>query len=124
VRVRFSAFVLALLIAASPAIGLLCEMDCDHPPAASEPCHAAHGLQNDATLREAPHGCSHDHTGGNPALLSSAPSRYAAGPILVALSPALQIVAHQSRVSVDGGMHDPPGPTSRNTSSRLTVLRI
>jgi hypothetical protein len=125
VRVWVSALVLALVVAASPAIALICEMDCDHPSTGSEPCHAAHNAQPDAALHRPPHACNHDHTGGNPALLTSAKGRdSAAASVVLAAPPALQTLVHETRGSDDAAMHGPPGPIIRSTSSRLTVLRI
>jgi hypothetical protein len=124
VRVRLSALVLALMIAASPAIALVCAMDCGHPPAASEPCHAAHSSQQDAALHAGPHACNHDHTSLNPPLLTSAKNRDSAGPsVLSAHPPAVQALAHQTRGSEDAAMHGPPGPI-RTTTNRRVVLRI
>jgi hypothetical protein len=125
VRVRVSALALALVVAASPAIALICEMDCDHPSTASEPCHAAHNAQPDAALHGAPHACNHDHTGLSPALLTSIKSGdSAAVSVVSALPPVLQALAHHARMSGGAAMHGPPGPAGPSTSARLSVLRI
>src|SRR3990170_812604 len=75
VRLRSFALVLALLVAATPVIGVVCAMDCEQPLATSSPCHDATDPQGGITLRAAPHACNHDHTGVIPALLSSASAR-------------------------------------------------
>ena len=124
-RVRLSALVLALMIAASPAIVLLCEMDCDDSPTASESCHAAHGSRQGAALHSGPHACNHDHTGVNPAELTTAKGRdSAAASLQIAAPPAVQALVHQVLTSGAAAMHGPPGPIICSTSSRLTVLRI
>jgi hypothetical protein len=116
---------LALVLAASPAISFLCEMDCDHPPAASEPCHAAHGSQHETALHSGPHPCNHDHAGGTPALLTGAKDRdFAGASVLIAFPPAQQALMREPHASRDAVMHGPPGPIVGSTSSRLIVLRI
>jgi hypothetical protein len=125
VRHRFFAFVVALLIAVTPVIGAVCEMDCAQPPAASTPCHQANVPHEGTTLRGTSHGCDHDHTGGTPAMLTRAIGRDSVGPSCAVPLPApVQARFSDIRTSAAAVTHDPPGLTCRSTSSYLTVLRI
>src|SRR5687767_15398471 len=74
VKIRCFALVLALLSIASPVLGLVCQMDCDQPPAAAT-CHESNGSPHGPTVRAAHHACDHDHTSGSPALLTAASPR-------------------------------------------------
>jgi len=122
VRLRSSAFVLALLLAATPVLGVICELDCDPPAAASE-CHEP-TTSKGPTVRGAQH-CDHLHTTGSPALLSKPSARdsvftFAAAPV-AALSHSL-VSAARSTMTVRRG---PPGLSGRSrTSLSSTVLRI
>jgi len=125
VIVRCSALMLALLFAATPMLGIVCEMDCDRPAAPSSACHEAAAPQDGASLRGAPHACDSDHAGSRPARLTSTNGRDSVGPAFDAGRPA---VAHgyfrETWTAPAALMHDPPGLTARSTSSHLIVLRI
>jgi hypothetical protein len=126
VAARFFAFVLALLLAATPVLGVVCEMDCDQPPATSSEseCHKSAVSPGGPTVRGAQHGCDHDHTTGGPALLASASARDSVAHFVAIQLPALaQVSAPDARVAILA-MHGPPGLSGRNTSSTITVLRI
>jgi hypothetical protein len=125
VKPGFFALVLALVLAATPVLSVLCEMDCDRALAGSLPCHEVSGSHDDATVRGAAHGCGHDHSGGNPARLASATGRDARGIEFPSQSPTLvYALLDGARLAAAATMHGPPGSTGQCTSSRLTVLRI
>ena len=124
VRFRAAAFVLALLVGASPIIGTVCTMDCDQPSRAkSPPCHDA-GARHGLTWHGAPHACDQDHTAARPALLTSVAGG-SGGPSVGALN-AIVAWAFLSdrRVASAGGLHGPPGISAHRPSSSITVLRI
>ena len=126
VRLRSFALVLALAVAATPVISVLCEMECDQPRAGSaSPCHEASVPDDDTTVRGVPHACDHDHTDGNPALLNSATGRDSAAASLAAAPPPLvHALVDEARVAAAAAMHGPPGLSGRIPSSHITVLRI
>ena len=126
VRLRSFALVLALVVAATPVIGVLCEMECDQSPAASSSgCHGASVPQDGTALRGGPHACDHNHTGGSPALLTSAKSRDSVGISFPALPPTLvHALVDEARLAAAAAMHGPPGLSGRIPSSHITVLRI
>ena len=124
VMARSFAFVLALMLTATPVLGVVCEMDCDQPPATSSECHESTASPGGPTVRGAQHGCDHDHTTGSPALLASASGRDSIVNFVAIPVPTL---AHASvtdaRVAILA-IHGPPGLSGRSTSSHNTVLRI
>jgi hypothetical protein len=122
--IRSVALVLALLVAATPAIGAVCEMGCEQPPASS-PCHKASPPQGGTALQSAPHGCGHAHTSGSPAFLTSAANRDSVG-ISFPAAPVsfLPAMVHKARVASTASLHGPPGLSGRRTSAHRTVLRI
>ena len=122
VRLRFFTLVLALLVAATPVIGVVCEMDCDRPTAASPRCHQSNVPHDGVTLRDVPHACHHDHTSGRPAFLTSASGRDAVGTSFGALTATLvPAILAETHAAACGALHGPPG---RRTSPHITVLRI
>lgn len=126
VRPRLFAFVLALLIAVTPVLGIVCQMDCEQPPKAVA-CHESEKSSDGPTLQTLHHPCGHDHTGGSPALMAGAAGvRELVGVAFVSVSIAalLHVAAADDRVSVAADMHGPPDPSGRRVSSRTTVLRI
>ena len=126
VRLRSFALVLGLVVAATPAISVLCQMECDQPRAGSaSPCHEASVPDDGTAVRGVPHACDHDHTGGSAALLTSANGRDSGGGLMAApaLGPKHALVP-EARLAASPGMHGPPGPTGLSTPSHLTVLRI
>ena len=124
VRFRASALVLVLLLAATPVLGLVCAMDCDQPPATSA-CHESTASAGGPVVRGAHHGCDHDHTTGNPALVAGASVRDSIGAVVAVPVPTLAHASTaQTRVANAPAMHGPPGLIFRTTSSQITVLRI
>ena len=123
VRLRSAALVLTLVFVATPLLGVVCEMDCDQPPAASG-CHET-TVPGGPGVRAAQHACGHDHTIGSPALLAGTSARDS---IAACFDVAVPTFAHTSNcdASVAGtsAMHGPPGLSARSTSSRTTILRI
>ena len=125
VRFRSFALALALLVAATPVIGIVCAMDCDQPPPTSSTCHDGSVLHAGVTLRGAPHACDHDDGGATPALLTTSSARDSAGTSVAALAPTFVLaIIPSAHSSVAGAMHGPPGLSTRNTSFHTTVLRI
>jgi hypothetical protein len=125
VRLRSFALALALLVAATPVIGIVCAMDCGQPPARSSTCHDGSVPHAGITLRGTPHACDHDHGGAKPALLTSSSARDSAGTSVAALAHAFVLaILPEAPASAAGAMHGPPGLTARSTSFQTTVLRI
>ena len=124
VRLRSFALALALLVAATPVIGIVCAMDCDQTPATLLPCHDATVSQNGNTLRAAPHACDHDHTGASPALLASASGRDSVATLVAPLAMFVFAILPEAHAAAAGAMHGPPGLSARSTSLHITVLRI
>jgi hypothetical protein len=120
---RSSAFVLALLLTAMPVLGVVCEMDCDQPPAAPSECHKSTASPGGSTVRGAQHGCDHDHTTGSPALLASASGRHSIVNVAISVPALVHASVTDARVAIPA-MHGPPGLSGRSTSSHNTVLRI
>jgi hypothetical protein len=123
VKFRWCAFVLALLLTATPVLGMVCQMDCDQPPATSA-CHKSAASPEGPAVRNAGHPCGHDHTSGKPAVLTTSNARDCAVTI-VALTAT--IVGHTSSADARlpaASMHGPPGLSGRTTVSRIPVLRI
>jgi hypothetical protein len=117
------AFIVAVSMAVTPVLGVVCEMDCEKRPA-SPTCHLSPSSPDGPTVRSGPHACNHDHSMGSAAVVASAAARDSLGtdaafPIATT---ALASVA-DARVA-NLVMHGPPGVTGRSVSSRLTVLRI
>jgi hypothetical protein len=124
VRLRSFAFVLALLLTATPLLGVVCEMDCDQPPATSSECHKSTASPGGPTVGGTQHRCDHDHTTGSPALLASTNARDSVGSVIAIQVPTLAHVSvTDARVPILA-MHGPPGLSGRNTFFRITVLRI
>ena len=123
VKVRGYAFVLAVVLTATPVLGMVCQMDCDQPPAASA-CHKSAASPEGPTLRGARHACDHDHTSGKPALLTSSNVRDSAV-TFVALRVAIpgHTSSPDARLAATS-IHGPPGLSGRSTPSRIPVLRI
>lgn len=125
VRLRSFALALALLVAATPVIGIVCAMDCDQPLATSVPCHDATVPHDGIRLSAAPHACDHDHAGGTPALLTSASARESVGTSVAALAPAVVFaLLPEADAAAAGAMHGPPALSARSTPFLITVLRI
>jgi hypothetical protein len=123
VKFRVFAFVLALLVAATPVLGAVCQIDCDQAPAAPA-CHQSMSKPVGPIVRGTHHSCDHDHTGGSPALLANATARDSAASVVGVSVPT---ATHEALVDVRltvTSTHGPPGPNSLSTSSLITILRI
>jgi hypothetical protein len=122
VRFRSFAFLLALLLTATPVLGVVCEMDCDRPPASSE-CHQSTSSASGPTVRRVQHGCHHDHTTGRPAVLASASARDSVASVVAIGLPTLaHALLSDVRVAMLA-MNGPPGVIGRSTST-IIILRI
>jgi hypothetical protein len=121
---RLFALALALLVAATPVIGVVCAMDCERPPAASPACHDSMVPDDGTMLRAAPHACDHGQT-GDPALLTNDSTRDSVGNSVAPATPtrALAILFEAHAAAADL-MHGPPGVRSRSTSVHITILRV
>jgi hypothetical protein len=123
VTLRLVASLLALVLAATPVLGVVCRMDCDQVRA-TPICHESASSLDGPTVRGAQHACNHDHSTGRPALLSSAGARDFVGTFVTL---PLTTLAHASvpdaRVAILA-MHGPPELSGRSTSSHTIVLRI
>ena len=123
-RRRSFAFLAALLVAVTPAISVVCASGCTPPSAATTPCHGGNGGDS-ATVHGAAHGCDHDHTGADPALLTSSPGREAScSPVATARKAEMAASLRYAGANALLAMHGPPGPSGRRTLARITILRI
>jgi hypothetical protein len=125
VKVRSFACILALVLAATPVLGLVCQLDCDQLPK-SVACHESANSSDHLSVRSAPHPCDHDHTGGSPALAASASGfRESVGIAMVGLSiPALAHATVSDVRTAIADVHGPPGLIASRLSALITVLRI
>ena len=117
---------LALLVAATPVMGIVCAMDCERPVATASTCHEASATapQNDVTLQAVLHACDHDHTGGSPALAAAGDRDSAAFSVVAQAPTAALVIVAGTYAATAVGSHGPPGLTPRSSLSRPTVLRI
>jgi hypothetical protein len=125
VSVRSFALGVALLVAGSPVIGLVCALDCDRPPATASACHSRSTTSEASTLRGTTHVCGHRHVSEPPALLTGTTGRQHVVPSFAAAP--LDSVRTSLSVPAIGAvlaMHDPPGLKARTAKSLTTVLRI
>ena len=120
--IRAFAFVLALLVAASPALELVCQMDCDQP-LKSASCHESTASPIAPSLRNVHLACDHDHA-APPALVSSGGVRDSRVAAADALATAPSHVAAVGANLPAASRHGPPRLDSRSLFSRTTVLRI
>ncbi len=125
VRLRLFACAFALLFAVTPLMGLICQLDCRtaRAAAATAPCHETAAADKGSTTVRGTHGCTHDHGGDGPALLTSASAPdMSVAPVatLSVLVPPLLSAAQAHRIA----MHGPPGFDARLQTSLTTVLRI
>jgi hypothetical protein len=123
VRLRSFAFIVALMLTASPVLALVCEMDCDHVTA-TPPCHHTENSGDGSSVRGSGHPCDHDHPIGTPALLASAIALDFGGTFVALPVRTLIHVSVTDPLVLNPVMHGPPGVTGRSVSSRTTVLRI
>jgi hypothetical protein len=122
VRLRWFAFIVTLVLAATPVLGAVCQMDCDQVRA-TPPCHESASSPNGPIVRGAKHACNHDHSTGSPALLASVSARDS----VASFASPVPILAHA--FVPDAGvtilaMQGPPGLSDRSTSFTITILRI
>jgi hypothetical protein len=122
-RLRCFAFALALLVAATPAMAVVCELDCD--AIAAPPCHHA-GVPGDRSLmRSGTHACDHEHRGMSPTLLANAnPRGFFAMSMTTPPAMFLHTLVADLSIAAHVAMHGPPGSSPRSTSADTTVLRI
>lgn len=123
VRLRSFALVLVLCCVATPLMSVVCEMDCDRPPATST-CHTSTDSPDGPIVRGAQHGCDHDHASASPALLTSASPRDSIGTFAAVPVPAFAGASIPDAGMATAAMHGLPGPSGRSTSSQITILRI
>jgi hypothetical protein len=124
VRLRSFAFMLALLLTATPVLGVVCVMDCDQPPATSD-CHKASGSSDAPKVSGDEHGCDHAHTMDGPALVASTSARDSVG-TFAALTLVLADVSLSGARTAIPALHGPPRLSNRSTptSFPITILRI
>jgi hypothetical protein len=123
VKLRALAFVIATIFVATPALAVICEMDCERPSAAPR-CHESSVSGSGSTIRGVQHGCDHDHALDNPALAASTGARES-GRHVAALPSTTS--THADTVGIVGrSSHGPPGLRSPNSPNSIhtTVLRI
>jgi hypothetical protein len=124
VRLRWFAFVVALIVAATPMVGALCAMDCNHPRAVTSHCHDVAPADESVTFRAVPHACNHDHTAMNPALLSGVSGRPLSAPLSGAAPMPSHWMVHALGSLRATPMDGPPGPIGYGTPFPIAVLRI
>src|SRR5262245_27920128 len=121
VRLRLFTSALALVIGATPLMGVLCRMDCDQPPAASR-CHESLAVPDGPIVRGTHHPCDHDHIAGSPALIASSAARDSVGGLVAAVPlPALTYTLMPDAGSAVASLHGPPSSDRRSLFSRTTV---
>ena len=123
VKFRSFAFMVALLVASAPVIGMVCALDCDRP--ASPPCHGASPSHDGITWQVTPHACGHEHMSASLGLLSSASVRNTVQISVAApsLTRIFEILPEIDPMTASA-LHGPPGVTPRSRSSQITVLRV
>ena len=120
---RSFVFILAVLLTATPALGVVCEIDCDQRPATSDShCHGSEASDT-AKVTSGRHACDHDHAVGGQTFLVSSNSREVVGSVAAVAPATLHSRAVDARVAIPA-MHGPPGLSARNPSFRITILRI
>jgi hypothetical protein len=123
VKVRLFASPLAFLLAATPVLGVVCQMDCDQQ-AAAPACHHQSLAATEGPMLRSTHLCDHDHSGGSPALQAGTPARESSGTLVgISVPPVRPAAVADARLNV-ASTHGPPGSSSLSTSSLATVLRI
>ena len=123
-RRRSVVFLAALLVVLTPAMSVVCASGCIPRHSATTACHGANGADA-TTMHGATHGCGHDHTGADPALLTGTTGREASCSA-VATAHKAETAASLRYAGANAllAMHGPPGPGGRRTLSRITILRI
>lgn len=120
---RRVAFVLALLVAAGPVIGVACELDCETPSTRSSGCHDVATRGGD-TMRPAAHACGHAHVAEPGAMRPGVSGRDQHVPFVSALWHRASAFSPAAVGAAALAFHGPPGVTARSISSLATVLRI
>jgi hypothetical protein len=123
VRLRWFAFIVTLVLAATPVLGAVCQMDCDQVRA-TPPCHESASSPNGPIVRSAQHACNHDHSTGSPALLASVSARDLVGNFVAIPVPTLAHAFLPDAGVTILAIHGPPGLSDRSTSFTITILRI
>jgi hypothetical protein len=122
VRLRWFAFIVALVLAATPVLGAVCQMDCDQVRA-TPTCHESASSPDGPIVRGAQHACNHDHSTGSPALLASVSARDSVANSAIPVSTLAHAFVPDAGVTILS-MHGPPGLSGRSTSFTTTILRI
>ena len=125
VRFRVFALVVTLLVAATPVLGVLCQMDCDEGRTTAA-CHQSTSSAGGPALRGVDHPCDHDHTVSTLGVASATNARdLVEGSLLSMTTLALNYApAPELRAAAGADMHGPPGASGRSVSSLTSVLRI
>src|SRR5262245_36184960 len=122
VKFRLFAFAVALLLAATPVLGVVCQMDCDQQSAAP-PCHQSMSAPNGPMVRGT-HRCDHDHAGGSPAVQAGTTARDSLGALVDVSVPAVSHAVTADVRSTVAATYGQPGSTTLSPSFRTTVMRI
>jgi hypothetical protein len=118
------AILVAVVIATTPVINVLCAMDCSHTRhtrTATAHCHDA-ARDEGVTLRSVPAPCHHDCTSSIGALVTSVSGRSVADPeagASIIVQPIQRVLRPLCQMS--NGL---PGPVGHRTLPLLAVLRI
>src|SRR5262245_40532931 len=107
VRRRILAFAVALLVGATPAMALVCQLDCDAPIASAPSCHKAAADQGSTHVRDVSHACRDSHTTPDATLASASSRDVSAGWIAVVTPFATPLVFAVNSQPV--AAHGPPG---------------
>jgi hypothetical protein len=122
VRRRTLTLVVALLVAAAPAMALVCQLDCDAPMPSAQACHKAAAEPGTTHVGGVSHACGESHT-APAATFARADSRdVSAGSIAIVTSAATPFVFVADRQPLS--LHGPPGASSLLSSPLDTILRI
>lgn len=123
VRSRSLALFLAVLVAATPILGLVCAIDCEEPAAAASSCHVAESSTAVQKMAGTLHRCDQDHTTGAPAVVFGSSARECLGAFVPLVFATIAPAPGRDPLAIRA-MHGPPGPGGRDTSFLNTVLRI
>jgi hypothetical protein len=123
VTLRSFALVLVLLFAATPVLEVVCEIECDRPPATSA-CHNSAGSRDAPVAREARRACDHNETTGPLAIVTGIAARDSVRTSAEVAVATLLRAPVSARSGATAVMHGPPGLSDHGRSSLRTVLRI
>jgi hypothetical protein len=122
VKRRAFTLVLTLVVAATPVVGVICEIDCDAPRGTQQTCHEPAGAREVVSLRNSGHECRRQHDPTEATVANASAGNLGTSSIAAFLPIGPSVVAtDQSRPAC---VHGPPGSSARTVTSLNTILRI